>query len=1012
MPFLLPFPDVSPNGINQKWNKLRQRCASFKAVSGPTSLDLEHNSYIMTDSPATYTILSQDDNNNPHFGYGHQQLQQPHHHHHHQHNHQQQQQNYPPYHHQPQFFNNHRGGSLFDSSTPPLPRAVASALCSNNNNATSSPSYYKKPPRSSSATAASSKPHNHFYTEATNHDSSHEDDAPMTHEEQLDYDSRSRKMWETKSIDLVLSPTVHVHEIKSGSIRDLHNHSNNNNNNSGSFAWKRNSVPGSESHQHHRRSFTDQRCTSSYDDSENGNDYSGEDSGWESHGRQSSARGSPAAQSNGSGPPPTSSSAAPPAPMMASSSYHNHFSRRPHRHSSTFDYYSSNHALNGDWEFNANRFDEQLNENSRLNLAPHQQQQQHCHNNHNNNSNISNLRPSRNTVHYGDGVRFEKLQYYDDAMELSTSTSSSSKSPIAASRSKNNDKGSLRKKLNFSSETQLATDPDKNESKSKSPKDSASTAASMKFPLLKSFKSASMRLPGQKSSMQEVQQILRNKFNRLQNNLRKRRALSVQEVFNDDDEDGGLDGCGGAMDRRSQSGSTTDLPNTTFYVPSPSSSIRLKGDSSTYIRNSLQDSMEDQNNNIEYHDFNNPHFRLLNGIEEDNSGPVSLPYISAASLDPQPSNLSKRVPSQISLVEGKAVADKPSSGHRSQFSDLSFIRGSRFMNRDSSSSSSIMSKLTRSNSQKATTTTTNGSTTTLAGSENSGSRPNSCKSANGNLQDTPKKTARTKLSALFQNATSSSSAKNSNSVRATSRPATSTVLDTRSTTSAKVSSSPVTSKSPTATTPSDKLISSTPVAPKRQIRSSVKSSPPVITKVTSTAEDRRNSVTSAKAVANKGQVEELKTRNPGTVNESVKSKMRIRIRPRSHSPVKQFKHEASKMAGGIKRESLGLLNNMYNKFVGHQLPPVAAQGTPSKPAGSHSSSSGTTQNGAATNITKKLKRLSLDSSHSPKSLENAYKKIQPPTGTGSTAGNYSTSTTSADKTEGPSNRDRKLKQVT
>lgn len=53
----------------------------------------------------------------------------------------------------------------------------------------------------------------------------------------------------------------------------------------------------------------------------------------------------------------------------------------------------------------------------------------------------------------------------------------------------------------------------------------------IKFPGLKAFKSASMRLPGQKSSLQEVHQLLRNKFNRLNVGLRKKRTLSVQEVF-------------------------------------------------------------------------------------------------------------------------------------------------------------------------------------------------------------------------------------------------------------------------------------------------------------------------------------------------------------------------------------------------------------------------------------------------------------------------------------------------
>lgn len=817
-----------------------------------------------------------------------------------------------------------------------------------------------------------------------NNDSSHEDDELTTsQQQQLDYDNRSRKMWETKSIDLVLSPTVHVHDIKSGSIRDLHSHN-------ATSAWKRNSVPDSDhsasSFHPHRRSFTE-KYTSSYDDSENGNDCSGgEDSGWESHGRQSSARGSPAAQSNGSssgvGVGLVSSSAAavglpPSVPSSSSASYHQ-FSRRPHRHSSTFDYYSSNHALNGDWEFNANRFDEQLTENVRLN-------------NHN-------LRPSRNSAHYGDGVQFEKLQYYDDSMDRDT-PKTRYKSP---NRRNPETGGSPKKKLNFSSETQLNATINDKESKRKAVKDGQQSSSSpLRFPLLKSFKSASMRLPGQKSSMQEVQQILRNKFNRLQNNLRKRRALSVQEVFDDAELD------------RSQSGSSTDLPNTTFYVPSPNNSIRLKGDSATYLRNSLHldSSMEDQNNNIEYHDFNNPHYHLR-GIDEDSSsGPVSLPYISAASLEPRTATtgLSQRIPSQISLVESSkgGAAEKP-SGHKSRFADLSFIRNSKFMSRDSSTSSgSIMSKLTRSNSQKVAT----GSTTTLT--ENGGgggsSRPSSCKIANSsNLQETtPKKTARTKLSALFQNTGVSSSA--NGSVRAS-----------------KVVVSASSKVSPTATVSSrsslpDKLSStSTPVAPKRQIKSSVKSSPlPVKGKVaqtttTGSVQAKTSRTEKVEKTSHIAEVDEgVKRRNNNNLNEPGKSKMRIRIRPRSHSPVKQFRHEASKMAGGIKRESLGLLNNMYNKFVGNQnqLPPVA----PSLASNNNksTSSTATAAAGGTTNITKKLKRLSLDSSHSPKSLlENSYKKIQQPSGGPAGNGNASTSSAAADKTEGPSNRDRKLKQVT
>lgn len=74
----------------------------------------------------------------------------------------------------------------------------------------------------------------------------------------------------------------------------------------------------------------------------------------------------------------------------------------------------------------------------------------------------------------------------------------------------------------------------------------------LKFPGLKAFKSASMRLPGQKSSMQEVQQMLRNKLNRLNVGLRKKRTMSVQEVF---------------QTPSSQNTPVRAKPN--FYVPSP-----------------------------------------------------------------------------------------------------------------------------------------------------------------------------------------------------------------------------------------------------------------------------------------------------------------------------------------------------------------------------------------------------------------------------------------------------------
>ncbi|XP_055594507.1 pro-interleukin-16-like [Uranotaenia lowii] len=112
-------------------------------------------------------------------------------------------------------------------------------------------------------------------------------------------------------------------------------------------------------------------------------------------------------------------------------------------------------------------------------------------------------------------------------------------------------------------------------------------AKEIKLPSLKNFKSASMRLPGQKSSINEVQQLLRSKFNRIHAGLRKRRALSVQEVF--------------------QMPAQTTPSKPTFYVPSP-----LIGE-----RN---------------HNSSVPRFDEESNDEDD--GPISLPYISDDLLNP------------------------------------------------------------------------------------------------------------------------------------------------------------------------------------------------------------------------------------------------------------------------------------------------------------------------------------------------------------------------------------------
>ncbi|XP_021710874.1 uncharacterized protein LOC5565736 isoform X2 [Aedes aegypti] len=105
-------------------------------------------------------------------------------------------------------------------------------------------------------------------------------------------------------------------------------------------------------------------------------------------------------------------------------------------------------------------------------------------------------------------------------------------------------------------------------------------AKEIKLPSLKNFKSASMRLPGQKSSINEVQQLLRSKFNRIHAGLRKRRALSVQEVF--------------------QMPAQTTPTKPTFYVPSPLVGERKPHNPSRY---------EEE-------------------LNEDEDGPLSLPYIN------------------------------------------------------------------------------------------------------------------------------------------------------------------------------------------------------------------------------------------------------------------------------------------------------------------------------------------------------------------------------------------------
>ncbi|XP_062562132.1 uncharacterized protein LOC134225797 isoform X2 [Armigeres subalbatus] len=150
--------------------------------------------------------------------------------------------------------------------------------------------------------------------------------------------------------------------------------------------------------------------------------------------------------------------------------------------------------------------------------------------------------------------RHEKLQYYDEV------SSAKKKNSIGASESESGIK----------------------------------IAKEIKLPSLKTFKSASMRLPGQKSSINEVQQLLRSKFNRIHAGLRKRRALSVQEVF--------------------QMPAQTTPTKPTFYVPSPLVGERNPHNPSRYE--------EDPN--------------------EDEDGPLSLPYINETLFKVDDSNVNLR----------------------------------------------------------------------------------------------------------------------------------------------------------------------------------------------------------------------------------------------------------------------------------------------------------------------------------------------------------------------------------
>ncbi|XP_050080136.1 uncharacterized protein LOC126567857 [Anopheles maculipalpis] len=145
-------------------------------------------------------------------------------------------------------------------------------------------------------------------------------------------------------------------------------------------------------------------------------------------------------------------------------------------------------------------------------------------------------------------------------------------------------------------------------------------AKEIKLPSLKTFKSASMRLPGQKSSIHEVQQLLRSKFNRIHAGLRKRRALSVQEVFQ-------IPGTPGAASVQA----TPTKP--TFYVPSPLVSERTPHRGVQAPRYNEEDEADGNRTPLlDEEDRPDRPDTLPPEQQDEDDGPVSLPYISETML--------------------------------------------------------------------------------------------------------------------------------------------------------------------------------------------------------------------------------------------------------------------------------------------------------------------------------------------------------------------------------------------
>ncbi|XP_035785963.1 AF4/FMR2 family member lilli-like isoform X2 [Anopheles albimanus] len=498
-------------GILQKWSKLRRRCASFKSVSGPASLDSDTNFILGEQPPGHYQIISTANGSPippPQHYHHHQQQQLPpqlggHHssklHHHHQQQQQQQQQPFHLLHH-----GHHQHLQIHGTPRP--------------------------------------HPAHHLHHHHQHH---HHHPAPHHHHPHLH----------------------HLHHLHQGGA-NLHRH-----------PLIDYPLPVST------RSGLGSRASGT----SRGN--------WEL--RHSTSSSTSASSSSTIGPPPR------PAPVdggdgdpgdddddndveeeeeAATADYWQHHplaepcdvklwrlgAHQTYAHRIHVNPVQRRSAHSIDWEYNVQRY-ESMCDNNRSQPQPP---------------------PAPAAVRI---FRTEKLQYYDELADIK-------KLPPAGSAAMD---GGMRNggSLGVGSGIKLAKE--------------------IKLPSLKTFKSASMRLPGQKSSIHEVQQLLRSKFNRIHAGLRKRRALSVQEVFQLPP------GAGTTPLQPGVPPPPTMKP--TFYVPSPLVSQRTPHRHPMVPR---RFSEEDNEND-------DARSGLLLGAEPDEDGhegggPVSLPYISETLLLPEP----------------------------------------------------------------------------------------------------------------------------------------------------------------------------------------------------------------------------------------------------------------------------------------------------------------------------------------------------------------------------------------